>query len=203
MQQNITDLKNNHNSSLKGILHGYPLKDIFRSVPFWLSLVLTFLILLLTYISKKDSLEILKYWIGQNLSIFPNFLGFSLGGYALIVGFGNTALIQSITKMTTSTKASVFQKLNSIFAFSLLAQLAAFLVSLGVNYFIQLDFKAVNETSYIVVNLSTLFVAAFLSIWCVLIIPYIVLGIFNFGQMHHLHLTINRLKDENRSNLTN
>lgn len=188
----LEDIKRDHPTSYRGIIRAYSWRDIKESRPYIFSLVLSLLFLLLVCFSSKNLYQMIEFWKNQILSILPNLLGFNLGGYALIIGFGNTDLVSSLTKKKKG-KPSVFQKLSGIFAFTLVLQSFAFLLAYIIDVFMELEFYALSYTIYIIVNSIVLSLISFLGFWSILILPNLVINVFTLGQMHHLHLTKKRL----------
>lgn len=196
----IEQIKKDHPFSYEGIFYSYDWKEIKASYPFLLSILLSFVLLIATYFSEKNSYEVVCMWTSQILSIFPNLLGFNLGGYALIIGFGNAELVQSMTKKSEKKKTTVFQKLSGIFAFAILLQLSAFVVSFLVNFFVQLKFSSSNDLLINIVNIPITLIISFLGFWGLFIVPNLVSNVFTFGQMHHAQLTTKRKKEEGEGN---
>ena len=164
-QQEIEQIKGQHLTSYKGIFYSYDCEEIKKSRPFQISIVLAIILIIASVGSKKSTYDLVIFWSSQVLSIFPNLLGFNLGGYALIIGFGNTELVESMTKKDPMKKTSVFQKLSGVFAFAILLQLTAFFLAFIVNYFVQLQFTSKSENIVIFVNLITIFLLSFLGFW--------------------------------------
>lgn len=51
---------------------------------------------------------------------YPSIVGFVLSGYALLIGFSNSELIQKLSKRKNENKPALFQKINATFAMMLL-----------------------------------------------------------------------------------
>ncbi len=192
-EQRIKDIISEHPTSFKGVFKAYTWKDIRVSYPFILSISLSVLFLLTSFFSIKNLYEILSIWTNQILTIFPNLLGFNLGGYALIIGFGNTDLIQALTKKRKDKKTSIFQKLSGVFAFTLMLQSLAFALAFIINFSLQLGFSTSNEILSLTLNICAIIILSFLGLWGLLILPVLVANVFSFGQMHHLLLTKKRV----------
>jgi hypothetical protein len=186
-------IKKDHPMSYKGILYSYSWDDIKESKPFTISLAFSIFLFILSLYSKKELFDIISFWSNQILTIFPNLLGFNLGGYALIVGFGNTELIQSLTQKKPEKKTSVFQKLSGIFGFTLLLQSITFSLAFIFNFIIQLGFDTSIKVIYVLINSIAIIVISFSGLWGLFILPSLIVNVFTFGQMHHLYLTKKRL----------
>ena len=192
----LDEIRQDHPPGYKGIGRAYNLNEIRESKPFIISFIAAIGVVILTSFSTKTFYDILIFWVGQVMSIFPNLLGFNLGGYALIVGFGNSELLQAMTKKLSGKNSSVAQQLSGIFAFAILLQLAAFIAAFVINFFDQLKFPVSNLQVAYVINIALLGILAFLGFWGLFIIPNLVSNVFTFGQMHHSYLTIKRIKAE-------
>lgn len=188
-----------HPYSYRGIFYSYDWKEIKTSYPFWITLFLTISLIVISAFSEKDSFFIVSFWISQFLTIFPSLLGFNLGGYALIIGFGNADLVQSLTKILKNRNTSIFQKLSGIFAYAILLQLFAFCLAFLGNFLIQLKFTSTNLLMCNIINYTFTFFLSFVGLWGILILPSLVVNVFNFGQMHHFKLTQKRLKEEGKT----
>lgn len=199
METTNNNIAESHITGLKGILKVFPTKDRFISYPFIISLVSTLLLFILLAFSNKTVYDILVFFKSQILSIFPNILGFNLGGYALIVGFGNTELIKQLTKNKDAKKPGVFQKLNGVFAFTLILQAFVFIYAFFINLFMQLEIRTINNTLGWVLNYLALFIISLLGIWGILIMFTLIKNVFSFGQLHHFKLTLDRIKDEQKA----
>ena len=99
-----------------------------KKLPFIFSLILSLLfisfLLIFDFPKLYDHLKVTSELI---LSFFPNLLGFSLGGYALVVGFSNLELIKRATKVDGH---SIYQILNAIFALCIIFQVFTTLLKL-------------------------------------------------------------------------
>lgn len=198
-EQEINKITENHPTSYKGIFHSYNWKDIKESKPFVISIFLSILFYSLSYFSKCTLWEILDIWASLVVSIFPNLLGFNLGGYALIIGFGNTDLVESMTKINENKNKSIFQMLSGIFAFAIILQLSAFCFAFAVFFFNKLNLYTTCTYLANSVNTVTIFSLSFLAIWSILILFNLVANVFSFGQAHHFQLTIKRSTKQNNS----
>lgn len=187
-----------HPFSYKGIFRAYDFNEIWTSKPFRASLVLSASVIVVTGFSQKSYYEILAFWTAQVMAVFPNLLGFNLGGYALIVGFGNSNLLKAMTKKNPKKNSTIYQKLSGVFAFSILLQLTAFIVAFVVNFLKEFGFSSANGALVNLVNGFLLSIIAFLGLWGLLIVPNLVSNVFNFGQMNHSLLTIERVEAEQK-----
>jgi len=198
-QITIESIKKDHPFSYKGVFYSYDWKEVRTSYPFWISLAISIVLLFVSPFSKQDSFVITSFWVSQILTIFPSLLGFNLGGYALIIGFGNAELVQSLTKKGKNRKNSIFQKLSGIFAYAILLQLFAFCLAFFGNFSIQLKFTLQQDLIRNILNYLFTFLLSFIGLWGIFILPSLVINVFNFGQMHHFKLTQKRLEEEGKT----
>ncbi|MBL3580872.1 hypothetical protein [Oleidesulfovibrio alaskensis] len=70
-------------------------------------------------------------WAQETISIFPGVLGFSLGGYAMLVGFGDANFLEAMRGKNEDGSPSPYMKLNGTFVhFIIIQSLSLFLASL-------------------------------------------------------------------------
>jgi len=67
---------------------------------------------------------------GQALNIFPNLLGFTLGGYALLIGFGDRGFHQMLSGTDVREGISIMQSVSATFVHFLLLQSAALMIAI-------------------------------------------------------------------------
>lgn len=181
MSQEI-DMKNK--LSMKGIFLIYGFSEIKKDPPFWVSLIVTISYIAASLIAGNHQKDFSDFLITKIDSLFPNLIGFSLGGYAIIVAFGNTDFLRKIAK----SGKLYYEKLNAIFAFSILLQVLVLFIS-----FISQVFSQISKDSELVIdyhifqfgNLCFNSFTLFFIIWSLCLIPYVVSNIFIFGETHH------------------
>ncbi len=130
-----------------------------------------------------------------SLTIAPTVLGFTLAGYALMMGMSGSKVMQPIMD---GEKPTLFQKLNSTFAIvlgaSFITTLCGVFVKIGMSFISYLS--AFNDNLKICIKAFTLFMLVFLLIYTILSIKHITINIFNFGQFaqtyHDAHPDDNR-----------
>jgi len=192
-QSEVDSLKENHKLNLYGLIDSYPLAKIFYSIPFRLSLLVSIIYAVFVILMNQQYVQLINL-IDICIEIFPSLLGFSLGGYALIIGFGNNNLLQSMTRQLKDKNFSLLQLINGTFAFSILLQSLVLTISfifyiiskLPVAFFLtDIHCKYINA-----VGLSILF---FLGSYSMFQLPKMIINVFNFGQLHHFKLTKERI----------
>lgn len=171
---------------LSGIINDYRIEYFFKSIiyPVALSIVLSIVFIVL----EVDTYDVIKSTVSMVIDIVPDLLGFLLGGYALLIGFGNQDVLKLITKAKGDTK-SVYQSLNAVFSISLLSQFLVLLVAVFVNYLLVSNLESVFNhrlTKYINNIFSFIFMA--MIFWSILNIKDMIINIFNFGQIQFLDI---------------
>lgn len=74
-------------------------------------------------------------WPSDVLSIIPSILGFSLGGYAMLLAFGDRSFLRLLAEPIQGRRASFFLELNASFVhFILLQTISIFLALIGLAY---------------------------------------------------------------------
>lgn len=94
---------------------------ILKSYYLWLSIILT--IFLYPQWTKEG-------WWGDVLSIMPNVLGFSLGGFAMWVAIGDEKFKSLISGANDDGSPSPFMEVNATFVHFILLQLSSIVLSL-------------------------------------------------------------------------
>ena len=72
----------------------YSKENLKKSI--WLPLILTVVSFAVCFFSKKNPLGLIEYVGSTILSVGPNMLGFTLSGYALMMGLSNSEFIQGL-----------------------------------------------------------------------------------------------------------
>lgn len=183
-----------HQPGLKGLLYIYLEKRKLKiKKPIIFSLLLTLYFALI----KHDFYELAISLIDQILTIIPNLLGFLLGGYALLIGFGNHKLLKESTKPDRKGFISYYQTFSSIFAFGLLG----LILTLTTAWIFSLISKA-NSPIFIPTDIITFlnalafFVLSFLLAYSLTLLYDITINIFNLSQSHHAMLWVERMNEE-------
>lgn len=151
----------------------------------YLPLILTIVSFVVCIFSEKSSLSLIEYVASTILSVGPNMLGFTLSGYALMMGLSNSDFIQGLINFKEEGKEySLFQSLNTVFAVVLgmmfLTTLVGAFTCVVVEAEISLPERWVDFTN--AYNWFSLFVLIFLMYYTINAIKDIVINIFNFGQ---------------------
>lgn len=96
-------------------------KSVFKSSYFYCSVLFT----LMSYgIWAKES------WYEIPISVLPNILGFSLGGYAIWLALGDQKFYEKVTGKSSGSTDSPFMKINSAFVHFIVLQIMALIFAL-------------------------------------------------------------------------
>lgn len=88
----------------------YSRENLKKSI--WLPLVLTVVSFAICFFSGKASLDLIEYVASTILSVGPNMLGFTLSGYALMMGLSNSEFVRGLINFKEEGKDySLFQSL--------------------------------------------------------------------------------------------
>jgi hypothetical protein len=185
-KRSLSDL---HQLGLKGIFIIHPFKAILRKPPFLISLAVAILCLILLLFWNVDNYKILGQICSLGISVFPNLLGFSLGGFALIVGFGNQSAIKSMASEATPGQPSLYQKTTAIFAYSLLIQSITLVLAVLTSLILGTEI-IINAAPAAVINIFAICLLIFTYCWCLTSTMYVVVNIFTFAQCYHLYLLV-------------
>ncbi|WP_199052937.1 hypothetical protein [Aquitalea sp. ASV15] len=123
----MTD-ENEH--GLKAVLREYwkaygGIRAIIRSPYFWLSIAL---LVITTHFWLKEQ------WWEQVLSVMPNVLGFTLGGFAIFLGFGDERFKELISGQDEGEEGpSPYMEVSATFLHFVLIQLATLLMAIVVK----------------------------------------------------------------------
>lgn len=102
-----------------------PLKDIFKTPYFHFSLVMAFI----TGVFASEP----SIWAEHALSMLPDVLGFSIGGYAIIITFGDNEFRKFLVKAKTSDGKSILMVINGAFIHFIMAQTLSIILAYIVN----------------------------------------------------------------------
>ena len=185
-----------HRTGFSGLWSIYDKEKLFYSLLTPLAFSILFTILL--SLTSKSLYVTINEVVTLVLSIVPNLLGFLLGGYALIVGFGNEKFLQSLTTQVKGDSITYYQKFSSVFAFTIYSLSISLII--GIIFTLCLKIPAplcVPASLILYINVAALFILLFFLIYSGFLLPTMVMNIFDFSQIHHIKLYSSRLTEEN------
>lgn len=186
-----------HEHSWGGLWQIIKVRSLYKKKPFLASLGIGVLAALALAFKPASSFTALQSLTDLTTSVFPNLLGFSLGGYAIIVGFSNGDLMKRASK---KNKHSLFQVLSGVFATVVLVQVLTVVVAFLLSWLIKLDLNVLlglKQTVYgRITNLVILAVLLALGLYSLALMPYVVINIFSLSQTNNSFYTIEQYKEE-------
>lgn len=188
-------LEETHKTGFSGLWSIYDKKKLFYSLITPLAFSILFTILL--SLTSKNLYLTINEVITLVLSIVPNLLGFLLGGYALIVGFGNERFLQSLTKQVKGDSITYYQKFSSVFAFTIYSLSISLIIGIIFSFCLKVPAPLCIPASFILsINVTALFILLFFLIYSGFLLPTMVMNIFDFSQIHHIKLYSARMNEE-------
>jgi hypothetical protein len=189
-----------HQSNLRGLIQIYPKDKLLRGS--LLPLFFTIVVSIILIIAEVKAEVFLKEIVDSSLSVLPNLLGFLLGGYTILIGFGDVNLLKSTTTIVQGRFISLFQMLSSIFALTIYLQSLTLGIAIVAHFTLMLPmdsfYKISNKLHYLTegINIVTIPSVLFLLFYSVLSLRDMVMNVFGFAQQYHLSLTQQRMTDE-------
>nr|WP_321405910.1 hypothetical protein [uncultured Carboxylicivirga sp.] len=180
-----------HHVSLSTLFRIYGgVKGFIESGYFWFALISAIaLMFFIQLVLGFDSYGLIVSLKDLLLSTFPSILGFNIGAYALVIGFGDKSVLDKIRAAKGTNNFSLFQTIGGTFAMSVLIQATTFGIAFMLHIFIR-TFGNVNLFNLSINSIHTAnncmaFILLFFSIYSVVLIPKIVLNVFSFSQLYH------------------
>jgi len=172
----------------------------------WSSIIATTAALLFLISCSVLKIEIYPLLIeikNNIINFLPNILGFTVAGYALVVGFIQTDLLERITEREENSPYSLYQKMSSIFAINILLQGFSLLIAYLFHYINYLDLNNKLNFSFspyyiAFTNWIGLTIITFCLTFSLLMVLQIVINIFNFSQLHHYLINKSKLDRESK-----
>jgi hypothetical protein len=137
------------------------------------------------------------------LAFLPGILGFTIAGYALVVGFVNGNMLSEITEPSKDSKYSLYQKMSSTFALNVIFQCFALILAYMYHFIIYFGLEAKFDfaLSQYILSLINFMGLLFLSFWFIIslfLIIQIIINIFNFSQLHHYFINKEKINNLNK-----
>jgi hypothetical protein len=190
-RQTKENLQETFVTGLTGIFKIAGYKKTFFS--YWFSIVpiaISLIGVAVVPIFKLDPLKFVLEIKTIMIDFLPGILGFTIAGFALMVGFIQAGMLDKITEPAKDSKFSLYQKMSSTFATNVILQAVALMIAYAVHFINYVDTNRgytfnLSKTSVEVINyLGILVLTYWFSISLFLIIQIIV-NIFGFSQLHH------------------
>lgn len=209
MHNDPDEIKKRHDGGYLTLFKIYQSDEKFHKDPFFkLSVIISLILTGIACFSNNSIYDIILRLLDASIGILPSLLGFNLGAYILIVGFGATDILSVITKPLKGQKNfSLYQKLNGIMGVSVLIQIAtlSFIFILKIWDKIQEGFSFTFEWVHLnqliaIVNTFIFFIVFSFVIYCFLILLNVVKQVFLFAQtIHFIIYTEQQKKTEEKA----
>jgi len=177
-------------------------KPFYKNFYFKISIGFSITLTILSLMSHISSYTLMIKVINTTLNILPNLLGFNLGAYILIVGFGGTDILATITKpLAKQSDYSFYQKLNGVLGIAVIVQIVTLVTSFSLNLWdsIQADLILSIGNNYFIelVSLFGLFIVVFLVVYSIILLVNVVKHVFMFAQTIHFCIYTENLRKKN------
>ena len=185
------DLRTRHKVGIDGVFrNGYTIDKIRKSFVFKFGLILTCLFGGCLLFFNREANRIFEYiddLASTVLSTFPSLLGFSLAGYALIIGASDLKLIGRMSEPLKSNKEklSYFQTTSCVFASSVLIQCFTLILAFCVHLIVKQKLTVDNECVCLILNFFIYITLLFFGLFSMLLLCSTVLNLFTYGQTVH------------------
>ncbi len=169
----------------------------FRHSLIWSS-VFVLITIAISYFSPKTFVELLEIMTDMGLKIAPPLLGFTLSGYALVVGVNDASISELLKTHKTQSGIPMYQQLYTTFIAMLSSIFFLLLESVLLNYVIKADvvlnvawdiLDIINSLAFLIYTL-TLFYAIFA-------IKDLLSNLFSLGQTAN-NIYQNRIKTKEK-----
>ncbi len=185
-------LEEKHKGDLKTLLKIYwSNKPMYKSQYFWIAICASVLLILFASLLQISRFEILEFLVHQAISIIPSVLGFNLGAYIILISLNSTNILKEMTEpnVELGEEYSFYQKMSSVFAFSLLLQATTLVFGIIVSMVMNLcNSIIIGNLIAEITNILSQFFLCFVLSYSLVLIGQIVLNVFNFGQVLHFFI---------------
>jgi len=137
------------------------------------------------------------------ISIIPDILGFTIGGYSFLIGFIQPSFMNKISEPRSNSVFSLFQVVSASFACNIILQALALVVAFIIHFIIWIDEKGkvatkISYTTSFGINLIGFLAISFSLMIALAVILQLVLNVFNFSQIHHFNVNKEKVDLKNR-----
>ena len=182
---------------LKGVFSIYPLKEVLCEKGSVFSLILSFLFSLCLFFFPEMQVKYIEQVVDLVFLIIPAILGLSLSGFAIVISQVTDDKLKKTGKISEGKSYSIYQKTNSVFAITVLAQFSILFISLLIKLFMPLTLLIpVPITLALYGNSFFLFLLITLFIYALVITIDLVKNIFTSGQIVNLLSITDEIKQK-------
>lgn len=183
-------------TGIKGILGITKFGKLSKTRVFKISISLAVVLVSTSILFELDPYNLILVIKDDIITFLPSILGFTIGGYALVVGFVQGGMLERITDKIPNSNHSLYQGMSSVFALNIVAQAIALIFAYGVRYVVFIDTSAnflyVGNSLRTMINWVTLLVIAFLFSLSLFLVIQIVINIFDFSQLHQYLIEVEK-----------
>jgi len=203
MYTDSDEIKSKHKGDIRTLWKIYQSDEpFFKNYFFKVSGYLAFAFTLISLFTTVDTYALIIHIVNTGIGILPNLLGFNLGAYILIVGFGGTEILSVITRpLKGQDNYSFYQKLNGVLGIAVIVQILTLVTLLLLNLWEDIQDKFIWELHNNVlikgINVLTLFLISLFSFYSILILVNVIKHVFMFAQTIHFCIYTDRLKKIN------
>ena len=156
---------------------------LIKSAYLHLALLITFLLLPLWW--HMEISERIVCWYTLCINIIPNILGFTLGGYAIFLAFGDKQFLKIIAETSENpNEITPFLKVNGAFIHFIIVQCCSLILAIiGNTWKLQYGLIAILGVLLLIYSLLTALAAAF--------------ALLNLGNWYNRYLNTQKNTDDN------
>lgn len=161
----------------KALLRQYSVK-LFLKGAFLPIIISVFILIPIICFSSNSILELIELIVDLIMSIIPSLLGFVLGGYAILIGISNIAIVT----VKIDDKLTLYQKISTVFSISLIMQLFLLVLAFIVKFVLKFNVFVCSTILANSVNYITLILLFLGFVYVTIMIKDLVINIFNLSQ---------------------
>ena len=204
--QTLENIAKTSTTGLRGILKIAGIKSEFLCSPvFIISIVIGIIFIFFVKFFQLNVYDLINEIKTIMIGFLPGILGFTIAGYALVVGFLQSNLLDKISERLelpdhSLSNYSLYQTMSSYFALNIIIQGISLIMAFTYHFFIYFETHTKNHINVSIfdikiINWISLMGLSFLFIISLLLIVQIVINIFNFSQLHHYIINKSKIDD--------
>jgi len=201
-KQTIENIKDTFLVGLSGV---FKISEILRNP--WkykvskYSIIAAIALPILALVAKLDLPKLIDEIQSQMIVFLPCILGFTIAGYSLVVGFVQSNMLNKISEPSKDSKFSLYQTMSSKFAINVILQGIALIIAYLYHFIIYFDNNSkinIRPSGCLLclINVCGMAIIAFWFTISVLLVIQIVVNIFNFSQLHHYFVNIEKVREK-------
>ena len=206
--QTIDNIKKTFLLGLPGILKTSGPRKVLTTAVFIISFSLSIVFIGTVYATQVEPYSLIIDVKNNIITFLPSILGFTIGGYALVVGFVQSNMMNKISEPLLDEDYSLYQRMTSTFALNLIIQGFGLIVAYFYHYVIYIDSNAKQQ---LIADLNILKFINYVGLWflafnfliSLFLVVQIIINIFNFSQLHHYTVNIEKVDQQEEKNNSN